>query len=426
MDGCKAGPPAGLTRRGVISGAALLGMNAGLGRVLGGSALAAPPARAAAASSAEAVPFYGPRQAGIATAAQDYLHFASFDVTSDSRAELEDLLQRWTAVASRLTTGETYEPSPQQPGQPPLDTGEAIGRGPARLTLTFGVGPSLFGSRRSNRFGLAQRRPAELRALPRFRGERLDPASSGGDLCVQACADDPQVAFHAIHELARVAAGSALPRFSQQGFGRTSSTSLTQSTPRNLIGFKDGTDNLRAQDTSALEEFVWVNPGDGPRWLAGGTYLIARRIRILFERWDATSLEGQERTIGREKLSGAPLGEPREYDPLDLAARAPNGELAIPPDAHVRLASPQVNDGQAILRRGYSYGEGIEPGNGQIDAGLFFIAFQRSPSRQFIPILRRLSNGDALNRFTVHTSSSIFACPPGILPGGFVGELLFE
>jgi deferrochelatase/peroxidase EfeB len=97
----------------------------------------------------------------------------------------------------------------------------------------------------------------------------------------------------------------------------------------------------------------------------------------------------------------------------------------IPLDSHIRLASPVNNGGQAILRRGYSYGEGIEPATGELDAGLLFIGFQRSPRRQFIPLQRRLSSSDALSRFTVHTSSAIFACPPGALPGGFPGELLF-
>lgn len=191
------------------------------------------------------------------------------------------------------------------------------------------------------------------------------------------------------------------------------------------MGFKDGTDNIRAEDTQAMNDFVWVQDGDGPGWMTGGSYLIARRIRILFDVWDATTLEDQQRVIGREKLSGAPLGGEHEYDPVDLQGTAANGELLIPADAHIRLAGPRANEGQRILRRGYSYSESVEPGSGQIDAGLFFIAFQRSPSRQFIPLQRRLAAADALNRDTLHTSSAIFACPPGVKPGGFIGEELF-
>ena len=190
------------------------------------------------------------------------------------------------------------------------------------------------------------------------------------------------------------------------------------------MGFKDGTDNIRAEDSEAMDQFVWVQSSDGPQWMTGGSYLIARRIQILFDVWDATSLEGQERVIGREKLSGAPLGAKDEYDPVDLVAKT-NGSPTIPTDAHVRLASPNYNDGQRILRRGYSYSEPPEPGSGQIDAGLFFICFQRNPQRQFIPLQRRLAESDALNHHTLHTASAVFACPPGAKQGGFVGEGLF-
>ncbi len=154
-----------------------------------------------------------------------------------------------------------------------------MGLGASRLTITVGLGPGVF----DDRFGLADMQPAELRGLPAFNGESLDPASSGGDLCVQACADDPQVAFHAIHVLALVASGAATVRYTQQGFGRTSSTSSAQETPRNLMGFKDGTDNIRAEDSEAMSDFVWVQESDGPSWMVGGSYLVARRIRILFD-----------------------------------------------------------------------------------------------------------------------------------------------
>ncbi|HEX8959205.1 MAG TPA: iron uptake transporter deferrochelatase/peroxidase subunit [Solirubrobacterales bacterium] len=411
----------GLTRRGAIAGAAMLGIGAGLDRVLGDSGGAS---TGSAAAVGAAVPFYGAHQAGIATPAQESLHFAAFDLTSGAREDLRDLLQEWTRAAATLTRGRPYRSLTAEPSQAPADTGEAVGLGPARLTITIGFGPSLFASPGRDRLGLARRRPAALRPLPPFKGESLDPARSGGDLCVQACADDPQVAFHAVHVLTRIAGPVAALRWSQQGFGRTSSTSRAQTTPRNLIGFKDGTENVKAEEGGAMERFVWARRGDGPRWMAGGSYLVARRIRILFERWDATSLENQQRVIGRYKLSGAPLGARHEDDPLDLAATT-NGAPTIPADAHVRVASPAYNDGQRILRRGYSFAEPTEPGSGEIDAGLFFICFQRDPRRQFVPIQRRLAASDALSHHTLHTTSAIFACPPGARRGGFVGEGLF-
>jgi deferrochelatase/peroxidase EfeB len=377
------------------------------------------------ASERRVIPFYGSHQAGIATPQPEHLEFATFDVASNAADDLRLLLQKWTAAAATLMKGDRYEPiATEKSSTVPVDTGETIGMGPSRLTITIGFGSSLFGEHGEDRFGLSRNRPRGLAPLPAFRGESLDPDHSGGDLCIQACADDPQVSFHAIHVLARLASGAATLRWTQQGFGRTSSTSRSQQTPRNLMGFKDGTDNIRAEDSEAMEKFVWVQPSDGASWMAGGSYLIVRRIQMLLDVWDATSLEGQERAVGREKEGGAPLGQQTEYDPVDLEAKK-DGELAIPADAHIRLASPALNGGQRILRRGFSYTEPSQAGSGQLEAGLFFISFQRDPQRQFIPIQRRLAANDALGRHLLHTGSGVFACPPGVRPGGFIGEGLF-
>jgi deferrochelatase/peroxidase EfeB len=413
-----------MTRRGLLGAAASFGVGAGVDHVLASRQNTVGHPTKSAITASTITPFYGPHQAGIATPAQEHLHFAAFDVTSNAVSDLRDLLQAWTAAAAALTRGARYQPGAELPTQPPSDTGEAIELQPSQLTLTFGFGPSLFGVGGPDRFGLARRRPSMLKSLPPFRGESLQPARSGGDLCVQACADDPQVAFHAIHVLSRIANGTAVLRWSQLGFGRTSSTTRSQTTPRNLMGFKDGTDNIRAEDTAAMNKHVWVQSADGPDWMAGGTYLIARRITILFDVWDATSLEGQERVVGRKKDSGAPLGGRDEYDPVDLKAMS-EGQPVIPVDAHIRLASPATNGGERILRRGYSFSEGTESGSGSIEAGLFFIAFQRDP-RQFTAIQKRLAASDALNRHTVHMASAIFACPTGLRSGGFVGQSLFS
>lgn len=428
MEGSGRTEKQGVTRRDVLAGATLFGLGVGLDRVLGdrgdggGGSDGAGAVRAAEADAK--VPFHGAHQVGIATQAPEFLSFAAFDLTSSSLDDLRSLLQEWTSAAASLTQGKLYRPGAEKASAAPADPGEAIGLGPARLTITFGVGPSLFGGAGgSDRFGLARRKPKALAPLPPFKGESLDRSSSDGDLCVQACAEDPQVAFHAIHVLTRAASGIAGLRWMQEGFGRTASTSRSQPTPRNLMGFKDGTNNIRGEDVEAMDEHVWVQPGDGPAWMEGGTYLVARRITMLLDVWDETSLEGQERAIGREKLSGAPLGGDDEFDPVDLDARR-DGQPVIPTDAHIRLSSPEANGGQRILRRGYSFSEPTEPGSGLLDAGLFFIAFQRDPA-QFTSIQRRLAAFDALNRHILHTGSAVFACPPGTRPGGFVGEGLF-
>jgi deferrochelatase/peroxidase EfeB len=192
------------------------------------------------ASTPRHIPFYGEHQAGIATPAQDRLAFAAYDVRTADPMALQIMLAKWAAAASRLTQGEPIGTIETAPQSPPIDTGEALGLGPSNLTVTVGFGPSLF----DDRFGLSGRRPEALVDLPAFAGDDLDPTRSGGDLCVQACSDDPQVAFHVIRNFSRMGRGVVTMRWSQLGFGRTSTSSSAQATPRNLMGFKDGTNNI--------------------------------------------------------------------------------------------------------------------------------------------------------------------------------------
>lgn len=374
------------------------------------------------------VPFRGVNQAGIATAAQERLQFAAFDVLTTDRSELKGLFQAWTTAAEAMTIGRTIG-DPGAPGAnplaPPGDTGEALGLGPARLTLTFGFGPSLFGDAANDRFGLASVRPAQLADLPAFAHDQLDPTIGGGDLCVQACAEDPLVTFHAIRDLARLGRGLVAIRWSQLGFGRTSSTTASQATPRNLLGFLDGTNNVHGDDQATMASQIWVANGDDPSWMVGGTYLVARRIRMRIETWDRSGLGDQEATIGRHKLSGAPLGGSAERDPVDLKATASDGTPVIPVGAHIRLAAPETNGGIRLLRRGYSFTDGLASQTGQLDGGLFFICFQRDPRTGFVPVQTRLAASDALNEYIQHVGSGLFAIPPGVQPGGYIGQSLF-
>jgi deferrochelatase/peroxidase EfeB len=313
-----------------------------------------------------------------------------------------------------------------RPEAPPDDTGEAIGLPPSQLTLTVGFGPSLFrASDGIDRFGLAGSRPEALADIPRFPGDALRPEISGGDLCVQACANDPQVAVHAVRNLVRMGFGVVSVRWSQLGFGRTSSTSTAQATPRNLMGFKDGTNNLKAEEADQVQEHVWVQPGDGPSWLDGGSYLVTRKIRMHIETWDRTPLAEQEAIIGRDKGEGAPLGQSREFDKPDFRIYGADGVPVIPADAHIRLSNPEQNGGVRMLRRGYNFVDGSD-GLGRLDAGLFFMAYQRDPGRQFAAVQARLAGGDPLNEYIRHVSSAVFACPPGVRDGDdYWGRSLF-
>ena len=413
-----------VSRRGLIGGGAAAVGVAGA-YVVGHEAAGTPGPAVAPADDAVAssYPFRGAHQAGIVTPAQDRLHFAAFDVRTDSRDELVALLQAWTEAAERMTRGEGAGPVGPTQGAadlPPDDTGEAIGLPPSGLTITFGFGPGLF-----TRFGLDGRRPEALRDLPHFPGDNLDPARSGGDLCIQACAQDPQVAVHAIRNLARIGFGTVAVRWSQLGFGRTSTTSTAQSTPRNLFGFKDGTANVKAEEAEALDDFVWVQDGDdGADWLAGGSYLITRRINMTIEVWDRQPLGDQEMFVGRTKDTGAPLSGGQEFDQPDFDMPGSNDLTVIAPDAHIRLVHPDFNGGARMLRRGYNFVDGSDSLGG-LDAGLFFLAFVRNPDTHFIPIQTKMASQDALMEYLKVTGSALFAVPAGVREGEYVGQALF-
>jgi deferrochelatase/peroxidase EfeB len=395
---------------------------AGAGAALAGVAACSAPVEVPPAPEA-VVPFRGVRQAGIVTPAQDRLHFVALDLTSTDRAQVTALLKKWTAAAERMVAGAETTPGGAvslNPEAPPTDTGEALGLPASSLTLTFGMGASFF-----DKLGLAAQKPAGLAELPRFTGDQIDPAVSGGDLCIQACANDPQVAVHAVRNLVRMGFGTTEVRWSQLGFGRTSSTSTAQATPRNLFGFKDGTHNLKAEDPDALRDQLWVGPGDGPAWLEGGSYLVARRIRMHIEIWDRTSLTEQEVIVGRSKGEGAPLGKAAEFDLADFSATGPDGKPMIDKAAHIRLASAESLGGVKILRRGYNFVDGSD-GQGHLNAGLFFLAFMRDPQKQFVPMQRALANNDRLMEYIEHTGSAVFAIPPGLADGGYWGRQLLE
>ena len=456
------------TRRRFLTGAA--------GAV--GAAATVTPAHSSPQAVSDVLPFHGPHQNGIALPMQSHAYFAAFDLAAETRDEVVALLKAWTAAAARLADGKpaqdleaelqpavtlasakdaaAYGASPQGAtadagetqgetlGEPPGgamgaqgpqsaagDTGETMGQPAARLTLTFGFGAGLFTKDGKDRYGLAAKRPAALVDLPKFVGDQLVEAQSGGDLLVQACADDPQVAFHAVRQLARIAGDATKLRWVQTGFVPDAGTGQT---PRNLMGFKDGTNNPKHDDPEAMGRFVWAGD-EGPAWMKGGTYMVTRRIRIALEHWDRMKVSFQEETLGRHKYSGAPIGRKKEHDDLDLAATDKAGNPLIVENAHVRLATAATNDGAQILRRGYSYNDGVNftterwpPWRQglEYDSGLFFVAFQRDPRTGFVKIFERMAKFDMLNQFVTHVGSGHFACPPGVVAGDYLGQRLFE
>jgi deferrochelatase/peroxidase EfeB len=399
--------------------------------VLGANVVQAREAVAAASTTQGVEAFYGEHQGGIVTPQQSHAYVASLDLTTEKREDVIALLKTWTDMAARLTRGEPAA-SLREPGsEPAADSGEALGLGASNLTLTFGFGPGMFtGNNGEDRYGLAGRRPPQLVDLPHFIGDQLLPAKTGGDLFIQGCANDAQVVFHAVRQLARAAYGRARVRWGQAGF----LSAPKGQTPRNLMGFKDGTSNPPIQDAAQMKKFVWADE-QSPAWMRGGTYTVVRRIRITLEHWDQMERGFQESVIGRHKYSGAPLGGRHETDPIDLDAVDKDGNAIIPDNSHVRLSNAALNNGAQILRRAYSYNEGTDfyierwppwRQETEYDAGLIFIAHQRDPRTGFIPINERLSRFDMMNQFTTHVGSAIFACPPGVEPGSYIGVQLFE
>jgi deferrochelatase/peroxidase EfeB len=440
-------PGKGVSRRSLLRGGALAGagaIGAGVAGGFAGNALATP---GNAATSQE--PFYGAHQSGIITDTQQHTVLAAFDLTGNDKADLGSLLRGWTELGAELVTGSSntvpiYASADANANananayadatgaSTTDDSLEAYQLGPQRLTLTVGFGRSLFvDSGGRDRMGLAARLPDALIALPRFPGEELAAADSDGDLFLQACADDPQVAFHAVRSIARIAPDVATLRWTQLGY----SPSNTAGTPRNLMGFKDGTINSNVHPPTDLDAALWAAP-DGPAWMRGGSYLVYRRIRVTLEHWDRLAPGLQEQVVGRQKLTGAPLGGASEFSPLDLNARDQTGGYVIPPTAHVRLAAAQSNKGAVIVRRAFSYNNGTTPFTErwppwrqalEYDAGLLFLAYQQDPRTGFVPINTTLALQDAMNQFTTHTASAVFAVPPGAArPGDWIGSSLLS
>ena len=412
------------SRRGFLTAAGSLVAAGSVGFSAGASTMPKPTGKVPTKPGTE--PFWGARQSGILTPTQSNTYFASFDLTTTKREDVVKLLRLWTEAAARLTQGQPAEDFGTDQSKPAGDSGDGIGLAPSRLTLTFGFGAGLFTKDGQDRYGLAAQRPEALVDLPRFNGDQLVPARTGGDLSVQACADDPQVAFHAVRQLSAMAYYIAELRWVQSGF---SSQPPGEKTPRNLMGFKDGT-----RQPDKIDEHVWVG-AEGPKWAQGGSYMVVRRIRISLEHWDRMNVDFQEKTIGRHKYSGAPLGKQHEFDEVDLVATGADGEPVMPENSHVRLSHSSSNDGAQIYRRGYSYNDGVAftaerwPPWKQgmlYDAGLLFVAYQRDPRTGFIKIFGNSSKFDMMNQFATHVGSGLFFCPPGAKPGEYIGQALFE
>lgn len=349
----------------------------------------------------EEISFYGEHQAGITTPMQKNIYFVVLDLHSTDKEEVIQMFKDWTDYSSKLVDGELVKKDGSNALLPPSDTGETVGLNPYRLTLTFGVSADFL-----KKMGLEKKRPKEFRDLPPFPKEQLQEKYTGGDIVIQACADDEQVAFHAVRNLVRKARNTITMKWSQSGFAAIGDR---MSTPRNLFGFKDGTANVTKEKD--FDKVIWTESDD---WMKGGTYMAVRRIQMFLETWDRTNLQEQENTFGRYKESGAPFGKKDEFDEVDLDL--------LPVDSHVRLAK-EVN--KPIYRRSYSYSDGIVEKTGQFDTGLLFLAFQKNPD-SFVKVQTNLGAQDKMNEYVTHIGSGLFACFAGVKKGEYLGQKLFE
>ncbi|KJQ58682.1 iron uptake transporter deferrochelatase/peroxidase subunit [Streptococcus gordonii] len=349
----------------------------------------------------EEISFYGEHQAGITTPMQKNIYFVVLDLHSTDKEEVIQMFKDWTDYSSKLVDGELVKKDGSNALLPPSDTGETVGLNPYHLTLTFGVSADFL-----KKMGLEKKRPKEFRDLPPFPKEQLQEKYTGGDIVIQACADDEQVAFHAVRNLVRKARNTVTMKWSQSGFAAIGDR---MSTPRNLFGFKDGTANVTKEKD--FDKVIWTDSDD---WMKGGTYMAVRRIQMFLETWDRTNLQEQENTFGRYKESGAPFGKKDEFDEVDLDL--------LPVDSHVRLAK-EVN--KPIYRRSYSYSDGIVEKTGQFDTGLLFLAFQKNPD-SFVKVQTNLGAQDKMNEYVTHIGSGLFACFAGVKKGEYLGQKLFE
>ena len=348
---------------------------------------------------------HGPRQAGVDGDPQAFATFVAYDLLDVDRPALVRLMRIWTDDIARLTRG-----------TPALaDTEPELAQVPARLTVTLGLGPGFFAAA-----DLEAQRPDWLAPLPGFGIDRLQEAWCDGDLVLQVCADDPVTVAHTVRMMTKDARTFVRTRWTQTGFRRAAGTTPPGTTMRNLMGQVDGTRNLVPGQDDAL---IW-HDGTAPAWLAGGTSMVVRRIAMDLDTWDRLDRAGREAVVGRRLDTGAPLTGVHERDEPDLDALDPLGFPVIDTVAHIRRARSD-DPSQRFLRRGYNYDDPPPPGQTS-NSGLVFVAFQRDPLRQFVPIQARIDQVDLLNQWTTPIGSAVFAVPGGCETGQYLTQQLLE
>ena len=363
------------------------------------------------------VPFDGRHQAGVLTTRPAQATYLALDAIAPVRAQLFEALQALSTRARQLAQGTAAGVAAVD--EPPPDSGVLGGwDAPDSLTVNVSFGHSLF----DGRYGLAGHRPRHLTPMRAFAHDELDPARCGGDVLLQIAAGQRDTVMHTVRELMREVGGALAVRWMLDGFQAAHRDRDPRSSTRNLFAFRDGTANPPSHDAAMMDRLVWAQRGAGePPFAADGTYVIVRIIRQHVEFWDRVGMIEQERIIGRERLSGAPLGGDSEFQNPDFASD-PHGRR-IPLDAHIRLANPRTpaTADQRMIRRSYSYDRGVDEA-GDLDCGLIFTAYNQNPRRQFETIQARLENEPMIDYITPVGGGYFFAPRGARGPGDWVGS----
>lgn len=404
----------------VLAGTALGGAAAGHAAAAAGIAVASGPASMPSGSGAAGPgaagrtgmpvlhgtatePFWGEHQSGIDTPHQAHGLFLGLDLAKGLGIEqVRTLMHVLSDDAARLTQG-----------QAPLGALEGdLAATPARLTITFGFGAGLFDA-----IGKPELCPPAVRTMPTFSTDQLDPDWGPTDLLIQVCSEDPMTLTYAHRRLLRDAAQYASPRWAQRGFLPARGTEPDGTTPRNLMGMRDGTAN--ESDPMQVAQVLWSDGSVQP-WLTGGSQLVLRRIRIDMSTWDDVEVEGKQVAFGRRVGDGSPLSGEKESDVLDRTAMDDLGFPVIAPNAHAARAQARTAQ-ERMIRRPYNYVSDTDP-NGKVEEGLLFAAYQADITTAFVPVQQRLAEADALNTWITHIGSASYALPPGAKKGSFIGD----
>jgi putative iron-dependent peroxidase len=191
-------------------------------------------------------------------------------------------------------------------------------------------------------------RPRELHPFRELTGARHTAPATPGDLLFHIRASRMDLCFEFAAQVMKRLAGAVEVAEEIQGFRYFDE--------RDLIGFVDGTES--PSGAAGISAAI-LGADDDPDF-AGGSYVIVQKYLHDMAAWNATSVEEQERVIGRSKLDDIEM-------PDDVK----------PANSHVALNTITGPDGEQrqIVRANMPFGS---PGQGEF--GTYYIAYAATPA----------------------------------------------